>query len=301
MPDARSRTPHRNRWIRAAALAGLALLATGCASLKHVRSTGKGVVAPAPGPSVQKPPATAAKSLSAIINDELQHGRYDQAAADLRRYLADHPDSRLARSLLRQAQADPQAWLGEPGAEHRVLPGESYSTLAQRYLGDANLFVILARYNGSTDPSRLQAGQSLRIPARTPAGQPAPTAPASEPPQDRPTDATAVAESVADRSARRQREALDLLDAGRTDEALTVLDQALAEDPQLASDRGATAPLRTRLIAACHQRAIVLYRDQRLAPAIGLWDRVLAIDPSYEPAVAYRARARELQQRLKQL
>ena len=54
------------------------------------------------------------------------------------------------------------------------------------------------------------------------------------------------------------------------------------------------------LVATFHQRAIVLYRDQQLDPAIALWDRVLAIDPGYEPATVYRTRALELKQRLKQ-
>ena len=58
--------------------------------------------------------------------------------------------------------------------------------------------------------------------------------------------------------------------------------------------------MRQQLLSAYHQRAIVLYRDQKLDPAIALWDHVLAIDPSYEPAVIYRARALELKQRLKQ-
>jgi tetratricopeptide (TPR) repeat protein len=50
-----------------------------------------------------------------------------------------------------------------------------------------------------------------------------------------------------------------------------------------------------------HQRAIVLYRDQKLDQAIALWDHVLAIDPGYEAATVYRTRALELKHRLKQL
>jgi hypothetical protein len=46
---------------------------------------------------------------------------------------------------------------------------------------------------------------------------------------------------------------------------------------------------------------VVLYRDQKLDQAIALWDHVLAIDPGYERATIYRARAIELQHRLKQI
>ena len=58
--------------------------------------------------------------------------------------------------------------------------------------------------------------------------------------------------------------------------------------------------LRKQLVAVYHQRAIVLYRDQQLDQAISLWNRVLAIEPDFEPATVYRARALELKQRLKQ-
>jgi len=61
------------------------------------------------------------------------------------------------------------------------------------------------------------------------------------------------------------------------------------------------AALREQLLASYHERAIVLYRDQQLDQAIALWDRILAINPNYEPAVIYRARALELKHRLKQI
>ncbi len=289
---------------------GLSIMAVlpmlgGCAQFDRLRHRGDhATAAPAPPASAPAPAAPAApvaplRPLGSIINDDLQHGRYAEGEAALRAYLAEHPKDRLAQSMLRQLTADPQRMLGPAGSSHVVQVGESYSTLAQRYLGDAQLFLILARYNGSTEPARLRAGEKLRLPASgRGAGDDAVVAADSD---GAAPDARLLIESPAARSQRLQRESLDLLDAGRDTEALARLDAALAGDPGLASDRGQAAALRQRVVARCHQRAIVLYRDQKLEPAIALWDRVLAVDPSYEPALAYRARAQELQRRLKQL
>lgn len=246
------------------------------------------VAAPAAAPAPLHP-------LAWIVNQQLQHGHYEAGERDLRTLLAAHPEDRAARAMLAQLTDDPERRLGPPGSVHVVQAGESYSTLAQHYLGDANLFLILARYNHSDNPSRLWAGQKLRLPAKGQRPGRTEFAVASS------VEKAPAVESPAVLSQRLQRESLSLLASGRDTEALARLDRALADDPGLASDAGAAAPLRQQVVAGCHERAIVLYRDQRLTPAIALWDRVLAIEPGYEPAIAYRARALELQRRLKQL
>ncbi|HQT43672.1 MAG TPA: tetratricopeptide repeat protein, partial [Halothiobacillus sp.] len=50
-----------------------------------------------------------------------------------------------------------------------------------------------------------------------------------------------------------------------------------------------------------HEAALVAYRKQNLDEAIALWNKALALDPDYEPALGYRARALELKHRLHQL
>jgi tetratricopeptide (TPR) repeat protein len=50
-----------------------------------------------------------------------------------------------------------------------------------------------------------------------------------------------------------------------------------------------------------HEAALVAYRKQDLDNAIALWNKALAIEPNYEPALGYRARAQELQRRLNQM
>ena len=238
-------------------------------------------------------------SLATIIDRQLQHGHYREGAHQLRGYLKQHPNDRLARMLLQQTEADPRQWLGRASQPHLVEAGDSYSTLARRYLGDARLFVILARYNGSDDPSRLLAGQTVQVPANA-VGMPPPEDPVARLASPAPESAATAAPARVPSSSQLQHESIVMLDAGQAAPALSRIDQALALDPGLNSADGDSDALRRQLIAACHQRAVVLYRDQQLDPAIALWDRVLMIDPGYEPAVAYRARAMELKRRLKQ-
>lgn len=287
-----------------AALAVALLVLGGCAQVAKYRDHHGAVVerAPASAPSTRVSVGSAydaeSPSLATIIDRQLQHGHYREGARQLRGYLKTHPDDRLARMMLQQAEADPRQWLGRASQSHVVVAGDSYSTLARRYLGDARLFVILARYNGSGDPSHLLAGQTVQLPANA-VGMPPPDEAAKLAPPAPETAAIPVPERTVT-SSQLQHESIAMLDAGQATQALSRIDQALALDPGLNSASGDSDALRKQLIAACHQRAIVLYRDQRLDPAIALWDRVLIIEPGYEPAVAYRARAMELKRRLKQ-
>ena len=302
---ATARTSRRTSvpWLRALQLALLPglLAVAGCAPMQALRSKvlkPSVAVAPpvAPAPAAVPEPAVGATTLGAIVNGELQHGRYADGERDLRHYLAQHPDDRAAQAMLRQLTVDPKQALGAASRDYVVQNGESYSTLAARWLGDANRFVILARYNGSTDPSVLHAGQVLRLPlsarADTGAGTGAGTGTGAATP--------APTEAATTKARRLQAESLALLAQGQQPQALARMDEALAADPHLPPSGSAQdASLRSQLVASYHQRAIVLYRDQQLEQAIALWDRVLAIDPNFEPATVYRTRALDLKHRLK--
>ena len=302
----------RQAALRAPLLAVLA--AAGCAQMSRLKTQVGDQLAGHPTAVVTPATATAptrtasASSLAAIVNDDLQVGRYAEGEQALREYLRQHPGDRAAQALLRQLTVDPGQQLGRASRPYVVQPGDSYSTLAARYLGDSSEFLLLARYNGSTNPSLLRVGQTLRLPASAatvalPQQESAPPraadAPAGSALPIAPTTAPADA-SPAAQVRRLQRESAALLAQGQKTQALARMEQALTIDPQLKPSGAGPASLRKQLIASYHQRAIVLYRDQQLDPAIALWDRVLAIDPNYEPAVAYRARALELKQRLKQ-
>jgi tetratricopeptide (TPR) repeat protein len=285
-------------WTLWVVVAVVTLGANGCATLRGGHSTV--VVTPSQPPTASPASAGTSRqpSLAAIIRNQLQLGHYAEGETALRRYLKQHPGDRTAQAMLYQLTADPRQALGERWQAHVVQPGDSYSTLARRYLGDPNRFLILARYNGSTNPSMLRAGETLHMPLS--AGNDAAVAAESATATTLPTAIVRGTESPAAEARRLQGESVSLLGQGHKDQALARLDQALAIDPRLKpAGAGATA-LRTQLLDSYHERAIVLYRDQQLDQAIALWDRVLAIAPDYEPAIVYRTRARELKQRLKQ-
>ena len=286
----------RRRTLAASMAIALATLcASGCTPLRGAHSSV--VVTPPPLPTASPAPASAPSEPSlAAIRSQLQFGHYAESEKALRLYLERHPGDRAAKAMLRQLTADPRQVLGERWRAYVVQPGDSYSTLAGRYLGDPNRFLILARYNGSTNPSRLRAGETLHLPLSAAADTAAAPAAATT----LPTAIVRGTESPAAAARRLQDESVSLLDQGHRDQALARLDQALALDPHLKPAGAAATALRTQLLDSYHERAIVLYRDQQLDQAIALWDRVLAIAPDYEPAIVYRTRARELQQRLKQ-
>ena len=294
-PGASGRQQRTRALLIAVALAALGV--SGCAPPRGYSSV---VVTPSQSRTVSPTPARTSRepSLTAIIANQLQLGHYAEGEHALRQYLKQHPGDRAAQAMLRQLTADPRQVLGERWRAHVVQPGDSYSTLAGRYLGDPNRFLILARYNGSTNPSMLRAGETLHMPLTAAAD----TAAAGVMPAATmlPTAIVRGTEPPAAEARRLQSESVSLLGQGHKEQALARLDQALSIDPRLKPTGAGATALRTQLLDSYHERAIVLYRDQQLDQAIALWDRVLAIAPDYEPAIVYRTRARELKQRLKQ-
>ncbi|GAB3040559.1 hypothetical protein GCM10027285_27100 [Oleiagrimonas citrea] len=295
-------------WIACAWLLG------GCAQLQTFKRNVLGIHKPevttTTRPAAARPPVAvrhpeSVVPLKTIIMKQLQVGHYAKGRKQLRRYLEVHPDDRYARDLWRQLTVNPNKLLGAHSRMHVVQPGESYGTLAAKYLGSATRFLALARYNHADNPSVLQLGQKVRVPADSPAKVRATMAAAPvENPEPASSNAAAAPDDASgpvDRAEQLQSQSLALLHEGHKKQALDRLGQALDLDPKLKPSGHDASTLRKQLLTSYHQRAIVLYRDQKLDPAIALWNRVLAIDPNYEPAIVYRARARELKSRLKQL
>lgn len=284
----------------------LAMLgAAGCAQMTRLMARAgeqeppSMVVAPAAAPT-----EAPAESLAEIVNDELQLGHYAEGEKALRRYLQQHPGDRAAQAMLRQLTVDPKQPLGRHSRAYVVRAGDSYSTLAARYLGNPSQFLILARYNGSTNPSLLRVGETLRLPVSA-AGVSRP--PVTVAPGADDADRTVAVQTISagaapelhTAKARRLQKEIALLGEGQQEQALARLDEELILNPLLRSAETEAASLRKQVVATYHQQAIALYRDQQLDQAVALWDRVLAIVPDYEPALTYRARALELQRRLK--
>ena len=99
----------------------------------------------------------------------LQYGQEVNAKADLEAALRQDPESKIAKSLMAQIQADPAQYFGgQESFSYTVQSGDSLSTIARRFLDDPLKFHILAKFGGITDPSHLQPGQTIRVPGKKP-------------------------------------------------------------------------------------------------------------------------------------
>ncbi len=135
---------------------------------------------PAPAPELSPAAAKAqAQKLALEAVDQLQNGDELAARATLERAAQLDPGNDLARKLSDQIRADAQRELGPVYFRYTVQKDDTLSKLAQQFLGDRFRFYILAKYNDITNPSRLAAGQVIRVPGRAP-----PPAAAATPPVD---------------------------------------------------------------------------------------------------------------------
>jgi hypothetical protein len=57
--------------------------------------------------------------------------------------------------------------------EYRVKPGDTFTSIARERLGKESLASRIAQLNPGVDPTKLQIGQRIRLPAIPPASQPA--------------------------------------------------------------------------------------------------------------------------------
>jgi tetratricopeptide (TPR) repeat protein len=139
----------------------------------------------------------------------LQYGQEDNAKLDLDAALRQDPDSKMAKSLMAQIQADPvQYFGGQESFNYTVQSGDSLSTIARRFLDDPLKFHILAKFSGITDPSHLQPGQTVKVPGK------------------RPVEAAAAAPTPEDT---RAQQAKRLYDASKYQDAIELLESIGAE------------------------------------------------------------------------
>ena len=62
-----------------------------------------------------------------------------------------------------QAQAAPGS--AAAGNKYTVQPGDNLSKISQKFYGDANKYMTIAKANHIEDPNKIKAGQELIIPA----------------------------------------------------------------------------------------------------------------------------------------
>jgi tetratricopeptide (TPR) repeat protein len=259
------------------------------------------VVAPAAPeiPPAEARPMAAKLALQAV--DQLQGGDDIGARATLEQALKLDPNNELAKNLMGQITADAQRELGSVFFRYTVQPGESLSRLAQQYMGDRFRFWILAKYNDIPNPSRLGAGQVIKIPGRQPATPPpvaadptpaAPAAPAArapDPEPPKPAD-TQVADAMK-RGAEQER-------ANNLEAAYATYVDVVARFPSNSEAVKKRDSTRASLIRSLDREASQAFQRQNLDLAIAKWDRILELDANNRKARLERERALDLKKRM---
>ena len=112
----------------------------------------------------------------------LQAGQEANAKKELDTLLRQEPENKVARSLLAQIKTDPATYFGDQDSfNYTMQPGDTLSSIAQRFLNEPLKFYILARFNGITDPSRVVPGRIIKVPGKKPASPVATVAPGASP------------------------------------------------------------------------------------------------------------------------
>ena len=232
--------------------------------------------------------------LSTILQD-LQGGAFEQAQTALKAYQQQHPNSQIAQRLLEQLEQDPVDVLGAESHNYTIAPNDSISEIAAEQLGDPLLFVALARYNDIQNPSRIMAGQTIRIPSgfnRQPTADeqielsreqtpPLQALTSVQPEADEaPSDDPAEPFNPQDR----EQAITALIDEEHWSRALNLIEQTRQEQGQSAHEDW-LQPLEQRANAELWQRrGAVLEQQGQTAQALDAYARAVAYQPELSPA-----------------
>lgn len=257
---------------------------------------------PVPPPEPQLSPAekrAQAQKLTIDAITQLQNGEEAAAQRMLEQSLALDPGSDLAKKMMDQIKADPQKELGTVFFRYTVQRDDSLSKIAQQYLGDRYKFHILARYNDIGNPSKLAAGQVIKVPGRSQvAAPPKPAAPPADVTDEAAKAAAPEAATPRNAAMALMRQGTDLQKAGNLEGAYDAFREAALRDPgnrDAVLQRDAT---RQALARRYEREATQAFQRQNLDEAIGKWDRVLALEPGNQKAKLERERAIDLRKRL---
>jgi tetratricopeptide (TPR) repeat protein len=260
-----------------------------------------------PAPTTTAPPVLSkaearaqSHKLSLDALELLQNGEEAAASGVLDQALALDPANELARKLADQIRADAQQELGVASFPYTVQAGDTLAKVAQAYLGDRYRFYILAKYNGISNPSRLLAGQVIRIPGQPPA-RPAAAVPPKPAPEATPPPPEAPVSARRKEAERFYAEGLKHRQGGNVEAAYESFSSAESRDPSFEPASQQREAAKRELVARYQREANSAFQRQDLDGAIRKWDQVLALDPGHDVARLRKAQALDLKQRLEKL
>jgi tetratricopeptide (TPR) repeat protein len=319
--DSRPARTDRHWAARLAAAAAVAAFCVGCAQQPPAPAPAPAAppkapepVAPAPAPAPaplvpELPPAQAkaeAQKLAIASIDMLQNGDEANAKATLEKALAYDPSNDLAKKLMDQIKADAQAELGSTFFRYTVQRDDSLSKIAQTYLGDRFRFYILAKYNDIANPSKLGAGQVIKVPGKGPIAPPPtarPAAPVPAPVAAEPAPAPAVAAPAEPEAPKKSMSALmqqgmTQQKAGNLDAAYESFSDAVKAEPGNKDAVVQRDSVKVALVRRYDREAAQAYQRQNLDLAIKKWDQILELDPNNQKAKLEKERAVELKKKM---
>lgn len=97
----------------------------------------------------------------------LQVGQEIAAKEHLHAILKVNPNDPIAKNLMMQIDEPASNYFGPKSFQYKTRPGDTLSSISQKFLSDRMKFYGLAKYNNLSDPSRLRVGQTIRIPGES--------------------------------------------------------------------------------------------------------------------------------------
>lgn len=223
----------------------------------------------------------------------LDQGESEPARAVLECTLEKHPNSRKAKTLREQLDADPVSYLGRRNYPYTVQSSDTLSKIAQDRLGSPLKFVILARYNGIAVPANLVAGQTIKIPGEESTYQageqpqePVTVPVQTEPPPSEPAEAIPAGTTPGEF----RDQAVASENAGDLEQAYALVSKAKDADPSLESIDDDYSRIKNALIAELEEKAYSLEFSGSKEEALANWERILEIDPRNIQAQLSRSR-----------
>jgi tetratricopeptide (TPR) repeat protein len=271
LPQTRLMRPVRDKFAQVALLATLGALCA-CATMPSADTRDTVAGAPPPAASVPAAPLPAAP-MSPVASavpaanhfqaamQFLQSGEPQRADEELHAYLKLVPDNKPAQSLVAQIEMPLGTIFPSDYFTVKLVKNDTLSSLAKAYLGDAQQFYALARYNNISVPALVREGQTIKIPK---------------------TDVALAA----------------LAGKGFGEKVPQGLAPATPNaTPVVAANETSSKPSAEQY----YQDGLIAFQRQDLDSAISNWDKVLAIDPNYKDTQLNRAQALQLKKNLQEL